>query len=121
MLRSDDLPDETDEIDNSDDDGRIPWEALLKLHDSRPPVGEDDTGGLACLVMRVRELHEMAWSWQQEISSFTQLSLRGGKRREITKGPRDVVETQDSEQLGVPKLTELCRHPVLDKVRSLPV
>lgn len=98
--------------------------------------------------MRVRELHETASSCksctlsqaiisetsniisgvlafttrtgQDEISSFTQLSLRGGKRRGTpTKGCSEEAETEDSERVEVEKLTDLCRHPVLDKVGRL--
>eukprot|EP00977_Amphora_coffeiformis_P005111 scaffold1071_cov166-Amphora_coffeaeformis.AAC.19 len=114
VLRSDDLPAEADETTESDDDIRIQWETLLKLNDSQPPLAENETGGLAALVMRVRELHHSASSWQEEISSFTQLSLRGGKRRDVpTKGEADADE---SERVDLEKLTDLCTHPVLDKV-----
>ena len=117
MLRSDDRPDDSELGEDNGSDGRIPWEALLKLHDTHPVLGEDETGGLACLIMRVRELHEIASAWQHEISSFTQLSLRGGKRRgSPSKGSRDDAETEQSERVEVEKLTELCRHPVLEKV-----
>ena len=119
VLRSDDLPDETDEPSESEDDIRIQWETLLKLNDSQPVLAENETGGLAALVMRVRELHESASSWQEEISSFTQLSLRGGKRRDVpTKGE---TETDESERVDQAKLTALCTHPVLEKVRYVGV
>ena len=114
-MRSDDLPKEVDEATESDDDIRIQWETLLKLNDSQPPLAENETGGLAALVMRVRELHQLASFWQEEISSFTQLSLRGGKRRDVpTKGE---TEADESERVDLAKLTDLCTHPVLDKVR----
>ena len=98
---------------NPENDWRIPWEALLKQYDTRPVLDQDETGGLACLVVRICELHEAASLWQNEVSSFTQLSLRGGKRRDTT---RDEAETEESGQVQVEKLTELCRHPILDKV-----
>lgn len=87
----------------------------MKLHDSRPALDKEETGGLACLVVRVRDLHQTASSWQEEISSMTQLSLRGAKRRESpTKGPRD--DADDTTRVCADKLTEMCRHEVLDKV-----
>ena len=51
------------------DDGRITWDALIRLFDSRPSPENNDTSDFACLVLRVRELYEAARAWQQEVTS----------------------------------------------------
>lgn len=112
-MRSDDLPDDSDGPIADEDDFRIQWETLLKLNDSQPSLAEN-VSGLAALVMRVRELHETASSWQDKISSFTQLSLRGGKRRDLSA--RVENEADDLERVDLAMLTDLCTHPILDKV-----
>jgi len=114
-LKSDDLPDDADTTTENDDVIRIQWEALLKLNESQPSLAENETVGLAALVMRVRELHQLASYWQDEISSLTQLSLRGGKRRDVPS--KEETGADDSERVDLAKLTDLCTHPVLDKVR----
>lgn len=66
-------------------------------------------------MVRVRDLYQTASKWQEEISKLTQLSLRGVKRRESpAKGGRD--DTDDTERVCLEKLTDMCRHEVLDKV-----
>ena len=115
VLKSEDPPDES-VTDGSTGDGRIPWDVLLKLRDTCPTLGSEETGGLACLITRVRELYENASSWQDEISAVTQISLRGGKRRgSPSKGD---TEANDSEELDMQKLNELCERPILKKVRN---
>ena len=78
-----------------------------------------DSGEFACVILRVKELYEAASEWQQEISWFTKLSLRGMKRR----GPASLIKTDDDDDakeqasiIGMQKVEELCGHPILLKV-----
>lgn len=67
-------------------------------------------GDFACITLRVKELYAAAHKWNDDISNFTKLSLRGGKRRESTDDP-DASATVDLEMV-----TELSNSPILSKV-----
>jgi len=69
-------------------------------------------GDFACIVLRVKELYAAARKWQEDISSFTTLTMRGGRRRESADDP-EAVTTIDLDMV-----TELCNNPILSKVRQ---
>jgi len=79
------------------------------------------------VILRVKELHEAAAAWQQEISQLTQLSLRGGKRRktsEVNSSPSktgepgsSVMDEEETNQIDTKKVAELSNDPILYKVR----
>ncbi|GAX16611.1 hypothetical protein FisN_7Lh346 [Fistulifera solaris] len=92
-------------------DPRIPWDALVSLANQSPNIGEEQ-GDLACIKLRVKELHDEALKWQEEISSLTMLSLRGGKRR----SPGSLEDTKASCIIDMSKVEELCKHSILHKV-----
>ena len=103
---------------------RVPWDTLVSLSDRLPTSEQESPSGeFACVILRVKELYEAARDWQEQISSFTKLSLRGVKRRNplspsATKSPDDDSKEQPPI-IGVGKLAELCQHPILEKVRLL--
>jgi hypothetical protein len=90
------------------------------------PSSNEEIGDFACVVLRVRELHEAAKAWQDEISTLTMLSLRGGKRRNQSaasplKSPArndDEDISSSSSRIDVDKVLQLYHHPILSKVRS---
>jgi hypothetical protein len=103
-------------------DPRIPWDVLVNLFE-RLPSSFQDIGDFAGVVLRVKELYEVANEWQQEISSLTMLSLRGGKRRNPTlqsPGKDEESDAKDpSSVIEMKKVAELCHHPILEKVKNL--
>ena len=70
-------------------------------------------GDFACICIRVTELYAAARKWQEDITSFTMLTMRGGKRRERTEDP------DGSTTVDLDMVTELCNNPIISKVRSL--
>ena len=97
---------------NEKENFRIPWDALVKLHDS-VPEWEEDKGDFTGMILRVKELYDAADAWQQEVSSLTNLSLRGGKKRVISP-PRDGED--DQPMIDFEKVAELSDDPVLESV-----
>jgi len=74
----------------------------------------------------VKELHEAATAWQQEISKLTQLDLRGRKRRKTSEASASSnrtevtsteIEADESNQIDTKKVAELSNDPILWKVR----
>jgi hypothetical protein len=103
-------------------DPRIPWDVLVNLFE-RLPSSYHDSGDFAGVVLRVKELYDVANEWQQEISALTMLSLRGGKRRNLTlqsPGKDEESDAKDpSSVIEMKKVAELCHHPILEKVKNI--
>jgi hypothetical protein len=95
-------------------DGRVPWDVLVSLHGVLPSP-DIEKGDFALIVFRVKELHEAAKKWQAEISNFTMLSLRGGKRRTINSPV--TTEEEGNESADVEAISKFCDNPILSKVR----
>lgn len=88
------------------------------------PSADLSLGDFACIVLRVKDLYAAACLWQQDISSWTQLSLRGVKRRsQISAYPGgNGADNHDEDALstvGVDKVVELSNSPILLKVGHL--
>lgn len=90
-------------------ESRIPWDVLVCLNE-RKPVGLENMGDCAGIALRVSETFDAAAAWQTEISKFTMLSFRGGKRRgeESECGAQPTVDVE--------QVRRLVRDPVLRKV-----
>jgi hypothetical protein len=105
----------------NDEDKRVPWDVLVSLHD-RMPNSDLVLGDFACIVLRVKELYAAASKWQQDISSLTMLSPRGGKRRaQNSSHPGNIVidnpgDADATARIGVDKVIELSNSPILSKV-----
>lgn len=101
----------------NDKDTRIPLDVLVSLFERLP--GEEDVhiDDFALVSMRVRELHEAATKWQDEISRTTMLSNRGGKRRApINISGKVDQEIESSSKLQIEKMKQLAANPILSKV-----
>lgn len=97
-------------MDEKDEGSRIPWEVLVSLHE-RLPSSEERVGDFALLALRVKELFEAAKSWQDEISVYTMLSNRGGKRRAA-----DQEDSEQSQKVEMDRMKQLAKSPILSKV-----
>lgn len=100
---------------------RIPWDVLVKLFESAP-FCDQDTGDFAFVVLRLKELHDEADAWQEEVSKLTMISLRGGKKRSTPSKSLSPLkfgeggEQEESSMLELEKVTELSNDPILTKV-----
>ena len=75
----------------------------------------DGSGDFARLLIRVKEIFDSAFWWQEEVSKLTRLSMRGGKRR-LAQTP-DSNDTDDSQQrINLAEVAAMSHHPILRKV-----
>ena len=93
----------------------LPWDVLLTLYE-RIPVSADDGNptDIARVALRVREIHDSAYAWQEEVTKLLALSIRGAKRRAPL--PLNVSEAENQEKIDLTKLAELARNPILNMV-----
>jgi hypothetical protein len=94
---------------------RVPWEILVSLYE-RLPTSDERVGDFALLALRVKELFEAAKTWQDEISVYTMLSNRGGKRRAAQEVSEEDAER--SQQMEMDRMKQLAKSPILSKVSS---
>jgi hypothetical protein len=96
---------------------RVPWEILVGLFERTPSTRDGIVADIPKLVLRVRELHEAANQWQEEVSSLLALSIRGAKRRQAGSAVEGDSDGQDAQALLTNvKLTELAKDPILKLV-----
>jgi hypothetical protein len=93
----------------------LPWDVLLTLYE-RIPVSADDGNptDIARVALRVREIHDSANIWQEEVTALLALSIRGAKRRAPL--PLNASEPENQEKIDLTKLAELARNPILNMV-----
>lgn len=87
---------------------------LYERHPNDPGV---QIGSFALVSLRVKELYEAGTQWQEEITKFTALTNRGGRRR--VPGANPVKSEQDSEASSVLQMEQmgrLAKHPILAKI-----
>mmetsp|Transcript_12615 Transcript_12615/g.30122 ORF Transcript_12615/g.30122 Transcript_12615/m.30122 type:complete len:2002 (-) Transcript_12615:73-6078(-) len=96
---------------------RIPWNVLVTLYERHPNDPGVQVGSFALVSLRVKELYEAGTQWQDEITKFTALTNRGGRRR--APGSNPVKSEQDSEAssiLQMEQMGRLAKHPILAKI-----
>jgi hypothetical protein len=97
-------------------DDRVPWDILVSLAE-RPPNWDETVGDFAYVLLRVKEIYQDASRWQDEISFFTQISLRGGRRREQTLpkkgGTVDQTMEDDCRKIDYDQISKLCDTSIL--------
>ncbi len=92
-------------------------DVLVSFFERLPSEEEVCIDDFALVSMRIRELHEAATKWQDEITRTTMLSNRGGKRRGQTYSPGKAEhETESSSKLQMEKMKQLAANPILSKV-----
>ena len=98
---------------------RIPWSELVNLCDRIPPAGDEIVGDIPRVALRVRELHEAADMWQQEVSSLLSLSIRGAKRRHVSSQEGEPDGQEGQPKVSNVQLAELVKDPILKSI-SIP-
>ncbi len=100
----------------------MPLDVLVSLFDKIPPSATENLGDVARVALRVKELHESALKWQEDVSRLTSLSNRGSKRRAPGSSPnRTQNQTSDADEVtphvDTAEVEKLVQHPILSKVR----
>ena len=120
-LHSDTLHDKTEDLERDEDppqaeethSAAIPWDVLVSLHERVPDPTAGLGGDLARVSLRVKELFEVANTWQEEVTSQLSLSYRGGAKRGAA------IESDDAPKINLGRLAQLAEHPILARV-SMP-
>lgn len=101
----------------------LPWDVLVTLFERIPASADDgNPTDIARVALRVRELHDSASSWQEEVTQLLALSFRGSKRRAPVGSPCKLSflnEPEAQEQIDLSKLADLARNSILTMV-SMP-
>ena len=102
---------------NGDDvEKRVPWDVLVTLFERLPMEDEVQIDDFALASLRIRELYQAARKWQDEITRFTSLSNRGGKRRGLGGTPLRGEQDAESSKLQLAQMEQLATDPILSKV-----
>ncbi|CAJ1888328.1 unnamed protein product [Cylindrotheca closterium] len=98
-------------------DSRIPWNVLVSLYERHPNDPGVQVGSFALVSLRVKELYEAGTQWQEEITKFTALTNRGGRRRVPGASPAKPEQDSDASSiLQMEQMGRLAKHPILAKI-----
>jgi hypothetical protein len=91
------------------------------LHDHLPNA-DHLVGVFKEIVLCVKEIYASASQWQEDITSLTNLSLRGGTRRGRNPALKSISTGADNEDalpcIDFDRLVGLSKSPILTKVRN---
>ena len=98
----------------------LQWDVLVTLLERIPTSADDGNHtDIARVALRVRELHDAANLWQEEVSTLLSLSFRGAKRRSPSSTQSKMtfaLESENQEKIDLSKMAELAKNPILKVV-----
>jgi hypothetical protein len=107
------LSDKVKQNNVANEDTRIPYEILVRLH-NQIPNSNVTLGDFACIVLRVKEFYKAATEWKDDISKLTRLTPRGIERRSRAASGDD---SDEGTKIDSGKIKALSNNPILSKVR----